>query len=145
MLPRLRNPLITWLLTAATGGIYLPFWAGNVATELNQAEGRTVFPVKAWRLALVVLLVLYVAGLVVTVETGEAWAVVTAALMLFGLCIHVQLAIGNYIKRKDQELNTRGSYSHLASMLLLWMFAYYGVAYVQRSLNRIIRRSRARL
>lgn len=145
MQPRLRSPLATWLMAAVTGGIYLPFWAWNVATELNYAEGQTVFHVNAWRLAFGVLLVAYIAGFVVATETDRIWPVMTAGFALLGLYIHVQLAIGNYIKRKDQELSTWGSYSHIISLLLLWMFALYGVAYIQQSLNRIIRRSRARL
>ena len=143
MYPRIRSPLTSWLLTIFTGGIYLIFWFWRVANELNGAENKTVFKVGMWRKLFIALLFLSFAGVVVTINTKNPLLLLVAILGLFGLCIHVQLAIGNYVKSKDIELNTGASYSNGVSVILLWLVANLGVAYMQSGINRVIHHERA--
>jgi len=141
--PKIRSPLASWLLTVFTGGIYLIFWSWRVATELNSAENRTVFRVDIWRRAFVALLFLTVVGAVVAAKMNNPIILLVTALCLFSLFVHVQLAIGNYIKSKDIQLNTGGSYSHTVSIVLFWFVANLGVVYMQSGINRAIRHERA--
>lgn len=135
---------MSWLLTVFTGGIYLIFWSWRVATELNSAENRTMFSTETWRKAFASLLLLMVVGAVVAAKMNNPIIFILTALCLFSFFVHVQLAIGNYIKLKDIQLNTGESYSHTVSIVLLWVVANVGVAYMQRALNRIIRQERGR-
>lgn len=144
MYPKIRSPLVSWLLTIATGGIYLIFWAWRVANELNSAENQTIFKVDAWRKAFVLLLVFAVVGFVFAIRADNPLFFIVTVLCLFGLSIYIQIAIGNYVKSKDIELSTGGTYSNVISIILLWMFANLGIAYMQSSINRIIRYERAR-
>jgi hypothetical protein len=142
--PRIRNPLLTWLLTVITGGIYFPIWVWNITNELNNAEGQTVFKVRIWRYVFTVLNVLAIFGLAVFAITDNP--IFFAAMLLCLLClgIYVQLEIGNYIVRKDLELNTGRSYSNLISIFLFWFVADLGVAYMQSGINRIIYQERTK-
>jgi hypothetical protein len=138
--PRIRNPLMSWLLSVFTGGIYLIFWVGKVTAELNFAENKKVFKIEVWRNALIVLLLLVVAGFVLNNPLLFAMTFIG----LFILVIYVQLAIGSYIKLKDKELKTGASYSNALSILSLWLVANLGVAYMQSGINRVIECSRDR-
>jgi hypothetical protein len=142
--PKIRSPLVSWLLTLFSGGFYLLFWVWLVAGELNHAERKTVLNAHLWRRI--------AAALLLTTFLGMAWAAGTQNpipflvpfLTLFGFCIYVQIAIGNYIKAKDRELNTGGSYSNALSVFLLWVVANSGVAYMQTAINRVIEHERMR-
>ena len=142
MYPKIRSPLISWLLTIATGGIYLIFWAWLVANELNNAENQIVFKVETWRKVFVVLMILAVVGFVVATRTDNPLLFIVSTFCLFGLFIYVQIAIGNYVKLKDTELNTGVTFSNTVSVILLWIVANLGVAYMQSGINRIITHER---
>ena len=113
MHPKIRSPLVSWLLTVMTGGIYLFFWVWLVATELNNAEQKNVFPVKLWRNATVTLYILALVGFLLALNAVTSLLAVAAILGLVGLFLSVQVSIGNYIKCKDGELNTGKKYSNL--------------------------------
>ena len=155
MHPKIRSPLVSWLLTVMTGGIYLFFWVWLVATELNNAEQKNVFPVKLWRNATVTLYILALVGFLLALNAVTSLLAVAAILGLVGLFLSVQVSIGNYIKCKDGELNTGKKYSNVLSVFLLFYFftfllfyfftfllflvANTGVAYMQSGINRVIR------
>ena len=115
----------------------------KIANELNGAENKAVFKVDVWRNLFIALLLLSLAGFIVTVNTNNPLLLLAAILGLFGLCIYVQLAIGNYVKSKDIELNTGASYSNGVSVVLLWLVANIGVAYMQSGINRVIQHERS--
>jgi succinate dehydrogenase hydrophobic anchor subunit len=142
MQPKIRSPLASWLLTVCTGGAYLFFWVWRVATELNGAENKNVFRIDVWRKAFLVLLLLAFVGLVFVAQANNPIPIAMAFLCFFILFIYVQLAIGNYIKWKDKELNTGATYSNAASVVLLWFVASLGVAYMQSGINRVIKHER---
>jgi amino acid permease len=142
MQPKIRSPLATWFLTIITSGIYLPFWAWNIANELNTAEKRTVFKVDFWRKAFLFLMLLVLVSFVIAVNSNNPIYVLVTTLCLLILFINVQLSIGNYIKLKDVELNTGKVYSNSLSIFLLWLVANTGVAYMQSGINRIITHER---
>ena len=98
MHPKIRSPLVSWLLTVMTGGIYLFFWVWLVATELNNAEQKNVFPVKLWRNATVTLYILALVGFLLALNAVTSLLAVAAILGLVGLFLSVQVSIGNYIK-----------------------------------------------
>ena len=143
MHPKVRSPFVSWLLTVVTGGIYLFYWVWQVATELNHAENRTVLPVKGWRNTAFLLLGLTAAGAVVG-DQAQIPLLFFIFVCLLALFIHVQISIGNYIKAKDAELATGGEFSNALSVVLLWLFANTGVAYMQSGINRVIRYEQAR-
>ncbi len=143
MYPQVRSPLASWLLTVFTGGIYLVFWFWRVANELNSAENKNVFDVGLWRSSFFALLLLAVAGFAITASTKNPMLLLVSILGLFGLCLHVQVTIGNYIKSKDNGLAIGKSYSNGVSVTLLWLGASLGVAYMQSGINRIIEHERA--
>jgi glucan phosphoethanolaminetransferase (alkaline phosphatase superfamily) len=142
--PQIRRPLVTWLLTVLTGGIYLCYWAWRVASELNSAEGKKVLNTDFWVKALISLLVAVFVGVLVTLYSGNPIPFFAVALLLFAFFVYVQLSIGNYIKAKDRQLNTGASFSNALSFVLLWMVANVGVAYMQAGINRVITNERAR-
>jgi hypothetical protein len=141
--PKIRNPFVSWLLTVFTGGTYLIFWAWLIANELNTAEKRAVFKIDIWRRTFFILTFAALVGFVV-VKTNNPIFFLVVFLCMFSLFIYVQFAIGNYIKSKDIELNTGKTYSNAMSVILLWFVANLGVAYMQASINRIIRLERER-
>lgn len=144
MHPKIRSPFTSWLLTVFTGGVYLFFWAWLVATELNNAEQKKIFPVKLWRNTIVLLYSLVFVGLLLIVNSITPFVIVAALLSLIVWLLYVQVSIGNYIKSKDAQLNTGGNYSNALSVFLLWLVANSGVAYMQSGINRIIRHEQAR-
>ena len=144
MYPKVRNPVISWLLTVVTGGIYLLYWVWHVATELNNAEERIVFPLKGWRRAAIVLFVLTAVGAVVAFQTKNPLLLFALALCLLAFFVHVQIYIGNYVKAKDAQLATGVQFSNTMSVLLFWLVANTGVAYMQSGINRVIRHEQAR-
>lgn len=119
------------------------FWTWRVANELNNAENRTIFKVDAWRKSFFLLLVFAVVNIVFAIRADNPLLFIVTVLCLFGFFIYIQIVIGNYVKSKDIELNTGGTYSNTVSVILLWMFANLGVAYMQSGINRIIRYERA--
>lgn len=144
MRPKIRSPFISWLLTVVTGGIYLFFWAWLVASELNSAEQKKVFPVQLWRNTAIVLYVLALGGFLLAVNYETPLVFIAACLCLLGFLLYIQVSIGNYIKSKDIQLNTGGNYSNALSIFLLWLVANTGVAYMQSGINRVIRHEQAR-
>lgn len=144
MYPKVRSPLVSWLLTVATGGAYLFFWAWRIAKELNSAEKRMVFPIVWWRNTTLVLFGLAVVGAVVAIQTKNPFLLCAVLLCLFGFFVYVQISIGNYIKAKDAQLETGGEFSNAVSVVLLWLVANTGVAYMQLGINRVIRHEQAR-
>lgn len=144
MHPKIRSPFISWLFTVATGGIYLLFWAWLVASELNSAEQRKVFPVNVWRKAAIILFGLAIIGLFLDIKASNPLFLIAIILCLFGFFLYVQVSIGNYIKGKDAQLNTGGNFSNSLSIFLLWVVANTGVAYMQSGINRVIRHEQAR-
>lgn len=144
MSPKTRSPLVTWLLTVITGGIYLFYWAWRVANELNSAEGKKVLRTDLWARAFTVLLIIAFVGVLIAAYSGNPLLFAGAVLLLFAFFVCVQLSIGNYIKEKDRQLNTGASFSNALSLVLLWMVANTGVAYMQAGINRVITNERAR-
>lgn len=144
MYPKIRNPLTSWLLTVLTSGIYLIFWAWRVANELNAAENRIVLNAKAWRQAFLAMLAFVLASFMFAAQTHNLVPVLAASFLLFGLYVHVQVAIGNYIKSKDRALGTGASFSNFVSVFLLWFVFNLGIVYMQHGINRIIEHERAR-
>jgi hypothetical protein len=144
MYPKVRNPVVSWLLSLVTGGIYLSYWVWQVATELNNAEERTVFPVTGWRNAAFALFGLTAAGAVVAFQTKNPLLFFALALCLIAFFVHVQISIGNYIKAKDDQLSTGVKFSNTMSVGLFWLVANTGVAYMQSAINRVIRHEQAR-
>lgn len=144
MHPKIRNPFISWLLTVATGGIYLFFWAWLVASELNSAEKKKAFPVKLWRNTAIILYGLALVGFLLAINDGTPFLFIAVCLCLLGFFLYIQVAIGNYIKSKDVQLNTGGNFSNALSIFLFWIVANTGVAYMQSGINRVIRHEQAR-
>jgi len=144
MYPKIRSPFVTWLLTVATGGIYLLFWVWLVASELNSAENKTVFPVKSWRGIAIALYGSVLVSLVLAINSVTSLLFVASILCLLAFFLYVQITVGNYIKRKDVQLNTGGNYSNVLSIFLFWLIANTGVAYMQVGINRVIRYEQAR-
>lgn len=144
MHPKIRSPLVSWLLTVTTGGIYLLFWTWLVASELNGAEQKKVFPVKLWRNTAIILYGLALIGLLLAINSKTPLLFIIACLCLLGLFLYIQVSIGNYIKNKDVQLNTGGNFSNALSILLFWLVANTGVAYMQSGINRLIRHGQAR-
>ena len=144
MHPKIRSPFLSWLLTVATGGLYLIYWAWRVASELNYAENREVFRTDLWRKTAIVLFLLSVVGFVVAVETHHFVSFMVIASCLLAFLLYVQVSIGNYIIKKDIQLGTGHQYSHAISLVLLWLVANTGVAYMQSGINRVIRHEQAR-
>ncbi len=144
MYPKVRNPLVTWLLTVATGGIYLFFWAWHIAKELNNAENRMVFPIMWWRNTTLALFGLAAVGALIAIQTNNPLLFFVVGLCLFSFFVYVQISIGNYIKAKDAQLGTGGEFSNAVSVVLLWLVANTGVAYMQSGINRVIRHEQAR-
>jgi glucan phosphoethanolaminetransferase (alkaline phosphatase superfamily) len=144
MHPKIRSPFISWLLTVLTGGIYIFFWAWQVASELNSAEQKQVFPVKLWRNTAIVLYGLALVGVLLAINSQTPLLFITTCLCLLGFILYIQVSIGNYIKNKDVQLNTGSNFSNAVSILLFWLVANTGVAYMQSGINRIIRHEQAR-
>jgi len=144
MYPKIRSPFISWLLTVATGGIYLFFWVWLVASELNSAEQNEVFPVKLWRNTAIILYSLALIGLLLAINGKTPLLLVVFSLCLLGFFLYIQVAIGNYIKSKDIQLNTGGDFSNALSIFLFWLVANTGVAYMQSGINRVIRHEQTR-
>jgi len=142
MVPKIRSPLTTWLLTTFTGGIYLLFWVWNIANELNTAEKRTVLKVDIWRKVFLSLIPLTLVSYVIAVQAHIAIFLLVTIICWLIFFINVQLSIGYYIKVKDAELNTGKEYSNPLSIVLLWFVANTGVAYMQSGINRIITHER---
>ena len=139
---RTRKPVVTWLLTVGTSGIYVFFWVWRVGTEFNSDAQREVLPVRKWRNAYAVLLGLTLAALLWAVQWEgkliRLFPLLLLAALQFALFLYVQIAIGNYIKSKHKELHTGESYSHAVSLILFWLVANLGVAYMQSGINTII-------
>ncbi len=144
MYPKIRSPFVSWLLTVATGGIYLFFWVWLVASELNCAEQKKVFPVKLWGNNAIILYGLAFIGFLLAVNSETQFLFIAACLCLLGFFLYIQVSLGNYIKNKDIQLNTGGNFSNAVSILLFWLVAITGVAYMQSGINRIIRYEQAR-
>lgn len=141
--PRIRNPVVSWLLTVATG-LYVLFWSWAVANELNAAEEREIFNVQRWRrLFLLLVLVVFVA-LVLALQADFIFPLVVATVLLLVFYLRVQLDFGNYIKSKDRQLQTGASYSNAVFLFLFWFVANLGVLYMQVGINRVIRQQRGR-
>lgn len=121
MTPRIRRPLVSWLLTIVSGGVYLLFWVWNIANELNSAERTTVLNVNLWRKMFMTLLFLSFLGFIWLLRTSNPILFIMCGVLVFGLCIHVQLTIGRYIQTKDVELGTGASFSNALSITLLWL------------------------
>lgn len=144
MHPKVRSPIITWLLTVVTSGIYLFYWVWLVASEFNSAENRKVFPINLWRNTAIILFAFAFIGVVVAIQADNLLLLFADIACLFGFFLYVQLSIGNYIKEKDAQLKTGENFSNAASILLLWLVANTGVAYMQSGINRVIRHEQAR-
>lgn len=144
MPPKIRSPLLTWLLTVITGGIYLVFWAWLAANELNFAERKNVFNTQLWRKLFITSIFLGVVGIIVIKRAGTPLPLLVSFSLLLGLFLNVQLAFGNYVKSKDAELNTGSNFSNALSALLFWFVGNVGIAYLQSGINRIIRHERAK-
>lgn len=142
MYPKIRKPLITWMLTLITGGIYLPFWIWRLSKEINFAEQFEVFPVTLWKRVFLTLLAFIFLVLLFIAIIDSMWpTIVLFVLMLLGLffIIQVMSTIGGYIQKKDKQLGTGESFSHALCMILMFMLANAGVAYIQAGINRIIK------
>lgn len=144
MYPKVRSPFVSWVLTVITGGAYLPYWAWRVSSEINSAENREVFRANLWRNLAVSLFSLALIGLVVAKNTQNPLFFLVVAVCLLAFVMHVQISIGNYIKTKDAQLGTGEHYSNAVSVILFWLVANTGVAYMQAGINRVIRHERAR-
>lgn len=144
MYPRIRNPLVTWLLTALTSGLYLLYWGWRVSAELNSAEGKMVFNIAAWRNAVLVLFLLNMLGAMFLVKVDVTCFLVLFMVGFLSLFLYVQITIGNYIKQKYAELNIDKSYSNVLSIILLWFVLNLGIVYMQSSINLIIKHERAK-
>ena len=142
--PKIRNPVVSWLLTLLTGGIYFLFWVWAVANELNVAEEREVFNVRRWRLQFLLLHGFAYLAVIIAVRTGVLSPAIFAVLCLIAFYISVQVVIGCYIKQKDRELGTGAAYSNGIFLVLFWCIANLGVAYMQAGINRIIISERSR-
>jgi hypothetical protein len=144
MNPKIRSPFISWLLTVATGGIYLIFWVWFVTSELNSAEKRKVFPIYRWRIIALILFSLAAVGFVVAVQVKDPFLFLVVAVCLLIFFLYVQISIGNYIIMKYAQLNAGTSFSNALSIFLFWLVVNTGVAYMQSGINRVIRHEQAR-
>lgn len=142
--PKIRSPLVTWLLTTITGGIYLLYWGWRVAGELNGAENKMVFNVAGWRNAFIILFLLSLAAPTLFAKAGSMFPFLLLAAGFLSLFVYVQITIGNYIKQKYAELNIDKSYSNLLSLILLWFVFNLGIVYMQSSINLIIKHEMAK-
>lgn len=145
MYPKARNPFVCWLLTVATSGIYAAVWVWRVTTELNNAENQPIFKVRIWRNTFIPL---YLAALLGAVWSWQSRSLdsflltASLALCLIAFMVHVQVSIGNYIKSKDIKHNSGASYSNTLSVVLFWLVANTGIAYMQCGINRVIQNER---
>lgn len=144
MYPKIRDPIITWLLTVFTGGIYVFYWVWRITNELNSAEEKKIFNIRLWAYIWAILFLLVIAGVVNVKYVDSPALILIAMLCLSGLSIYVQLTIGNYIKRKYKELNIKARYSNMISIILLWFVVNTGVPYMQYAINTIIEHERNR-
>ena len=96
-----------------------------------------------WRNLLITSIGLTLAGVVLAIQMDNPFLLMTAAAFLFGFHVYVQVYIGNYIKQKDAQLKTGGNFSNTVSVLLFWLVANTGVAYMQSGINRVINHERA--
>ncbi|MDT8318666.1 MAG: hypothetical protein RQ824_11875 [bacterium] len=144
MYPRIRNPLVVWLLTTLTSGLYLLYWGWRVAAELNSAEEKRVFNIAAWRNAFLVLFLLSMAGPMLLVGLDVTYFLLLIMSGFLSIFVYVQITIGDYIKQKYEELNIDKSYSNVLSFILLWFVLNLGIVYMQSSINRIIKHERAK-
>jgi hypothetical protein len=136
--PKVRSPSQTWLVFVATGGIYAIFWAWEIAEELNEAEGSNVLKNHLWRAMAFFLFLLYLAAFIYAVNSHDLWPALVAFLAWGIFCIYVQVQIGNYIKRKNSQLNLSSDFSNTASVALMILVAGLGIAYMQSALNKVI-------
>jgi H+/Cl- antiporter ClcA len=137
-LPKIRNPIETWLLTAFTSGIYALLWVWKVGQELNTAEGTNVFKLHLWRLIACILFPLVLLAAIISINSGNPTPVFVGFFVWGAFLIYVQIQIGNYIKHKDRELGLGLNFSNAKSIMLMYLVANYGMAYIQHSLNKVI-------
>jgi hypothetical protein len=137
-LPKIRNPIETWLLTVGTGGIYAFLWVWEAGQELNTAEGTNVFKLHLWRLIAFILLPLVLLAFIISINLGNP-APAFAGIVVWGaFLVYVQVQVGKYIQRKDQELGLGLKFSNAKSLVLMYLVAMAGMAYIQTSLNKVI-------
>lgn len=144
MYPKVRSPILAWLLTVISGGLYFFVWVWLVTKEINSAEERNVFPIQCWKNIAILSLILEIIGFIVAIKVNNPILLLLVALLIFGLISHAQTSIGSYIKNKDLELRTGEKFSNLLSVVLFWLVANTGVAYMQSGINRIIRNEQSR-
>lgn len=120
----------------------MPFWVWRLSNEINFAEQLEVFPVTLWRRVFLILLAFIFLVLLFIATIDSIWPIILLfVLMLFSLFFttQVMITIGGYIQKKDKQLATGEFFSNTLCMILMFMLANAGVAYMQAGINRIIK------
>ena len=143
MYPKVRNPILVWFLAIATLGLYIIYWGYTVSKELNFAEEKTVLAVDRWRKMFFSLVGFILIGILIVKISGVGMPVIIAFFLANIFYVYVQISIGNYIIKKQKELNLSETYWHAISFGLMYFFFSAGISYMQYCINEIIEVERA--
>lgn len=143
MYPKIRNPILVWVLTIVTLGLYLIYWGYTVSKELNFAEEKTVLALDRWRKMFFSLIGFILIGILLVKIAGIGMPVIVAFFLANVFYVYVQISIGNYIIKKQKELNLSETYWHAISLGLMYFFFSAGISYMQYCINEVIETERA--
>jgi hypothetical protein len=143
MSAKIRSPILAWILTIISSGIYVFLWVHRVCNEINQAERKVIFNISVWKKILGLLFIVSIITMGLFIQTPRPDSPELAILFsIFTITIifylYVQIKIGAYIKQKQISSSISGNYSNILSILLFWIFIGTGIIYMQLNINRII-------
>lgn len=144
MYPKIRSPLLVWLFTILSGGLYLFYWCYRVSAELNAAEEQMVLKVNEWGAGSLVAVALLIILTINPLLAGFVFPGMILVFYVLGLFLYVQISIGRYIRSKENTLKLDNQYNHWISLLLMWFVMNIGVAYIQQHINKIIDAERSK-
>ena len=137
-----RSPLIAWLMTIFSGGVYSFFWVARVCSDINHAEGKPIFNLTNWLKTIIILFTVSIITMAIFIQRPRPDSLALVILIVNCLItllffLSIQLKIGSYIQKKQFEILKSKPYSHTVSIILLWLLVGTGVIYIQSSLNKI--------
>ncbi|MDH5180902.1 MAG: hypothetical protein OEZ39_13170 [Gammaproteobacteria bacterium] len=133
-----KDPLLTWLLIFATGGIYLLYWIFRVGRTINRVEGIYLIPVGRWISDFVLYIQLFIFTIIFMIDFGSAGLLTLVCIAWLKYIYEVITVFGKYIAFKQYVAGHETTFTPILGYLL-FLFGMLGVAYLQANLNKVFK------
>jgi hypothetical protein len=144
---RTRSPVLYYVATLVTSGIFVFFWLYTMMADLNAINGRRVINARVITAVLVVIAIYGTSIIAIGNPAREASEpfhtlvvifVVTWLLMVIGIFILMTRIYALTLKAEDRNF-TFGNAASIVGLSLLW---WASLPYLQVKINRLVRKSR---